>query len=150
MGSQSEVVDVLLVEDSADDAELACRSLAASGDGPRIHRVEDGAEALEFLFAEGRYEDRAAQPPPKVVLLDLNLPFVPGLEVLRKMRAADATCAIPVVALTSSRDQRDVAEAYALGVNSYVVKPLDFGTFSDALQAVGRYWMALNEPPAGG
>jgi two-component system response regulator len=140
-------VEILLVEDSTADAELTIRALTQRNLANRLHRVCDGAEALEFLFATGAYADRMDVGTPKVVLLDLKLPKVSGLEVLRRMRDDPRTRAIPVVVLTSSREQPDVAESYRLGANSYIVKPVDFENFVRAVADLGLYWMLLNVPP---
>jgi two-component system response regulator len=112
-----------------------------------IHVARDGAEALEFVFATDRYAGRDVDHGPRVVLLDLKLPKVDGLEVLRRIRADPRTRTLPVVVLTSSNQERDVTEAYALGVNSYIVKPVDFDRFAQAIRELGLYWMVLNEPP---
>jgi two-component system response regulator len=140
-------LEILLVEDNASDEELAIRALKKQKVVNVVHVVRDGAEALEFLFCEGRYTARDPQRPPKVVLLDLKLPLVDGLEVLRQMKADPRTRTIPVVVLTSSREGPDVAEAYRLGVNSYIVKPVDFEQFAEAVRQVGLYWMLLNQTP---
>ncbi len=138
-------IDILLVEDSDEDAELAIRALKQKRLANQLHRVVDGAEALDFLLGTGAYADRAAEAP-KLVLLDLKLPKVDGLEVLRTLKGDPRTQPIPVVVLTSSREDRDLIESYRLGVNSYIVKPVDFDKFVDAVQQLGRYWAVLNEP----
>ncbi len=140
-------VEVLLVEDNATDAELTLRALR--GRGLRNHFVvaKDGAEALDFLFARGAYADRNVENGPKLVMLDLRLPRVDGIEVLEKMKSDPRTKKIPVVVLTSSRQDPDIKRCYELGVNSYIVKPVDFGKFADAVAEIGLYWMLLNEPP---
>lgn len=140
-------MEILLVEDNPNDEELAIRALKKQKIVNELLVVRDGAEALEFLFCEGRYTGRDPQRPPKVVLLDLKLPLVDGLEVLRHMKADPRTRTIPVVVLTSSREGPDVAEAYRLGVNSYIVKPVDFEQFAEAVRQVGLYWMLLNQTP---
>jgi two-component system, response regulator len=139
-------VDILLVEDNRDDAELTLRALKKAKIANPIRVVGDGAEALEFLFRTGKYEGRPAHSP-KVVLLDLKLPKVDGVEVLRRLKGSEATKVIPVVVLTSSREERDVVESYKLGVNSYIVKPVDFEKFIVAVERLGMYWLLLNEPP---
>lgn len=133
------MVDILLVEDTPADEELTLRSLRKVNLANNIHVARDGAEALEFLFQENA--------KPKVVLLDLKLPKVGGLEVLRKIKADDRTKNIPVVVVTSSREDKDLEEAYRLGVNSYVVKPVEFGAFGEAVAQLGLYWLLQNRAP---
>jgi two-component system response regulator len=140
-------VDILLVEDNADDAELTTTALKTSNLTNRIFVVEDGAEAIDFLFCQGKYAERSFSHSPKVVLLDLKLPKVSGLEVLRTLKMDDRTRSIPVVIVTSSREDPDIKEAYALGANSYIVKPIDFESFADAVNKLGLYWLLLNQPP---
>jgi two-component system, response regulator len=142
-------VEILLVEDSPEDRELTLRALRTRNLVNRLHCVADGEEALEFLFATGRYRDRAGEPAPRLVCLDLKLPRVDGLEVLRRLRAEARTRTVPVVVLTSSREERDLVESYRLGVNSYVVKPVEFEPFVQAVSELGLYWLLLNQPPAG-
>jgi two-component system response regulator len=144
--SVANAVDILLVEDNPNDVELTTRALKKARLANPIFVVSDGAEALEFLFRTGAY---AGRPPhtPKVVLLDLKLPKVDGLEVLRRLKGDERTRVIPVVVLTSSREESDVVESYKLGVNSYIVKPVDFEKFVAAVEHVGVYWLLLNEPP---
>ena len=140
-------VDILLVEDNADEADLALRALAALD--CVVERVSDGVEALEFLLGTGRYASRSGGAPPGVVLLDLKLPALDGLEVLRRLRAEPATRLIPVVVLTSSNQPSDVSRAYALGVNSYLVKPVDYDQFVELMRRTGHYWLGANvAPPA--
>ncbi|MEY4757623.1 MAG: hypothetical protein RJA34_2521 [Pseudomonadota bacterium] len=141
------LVEILLVEDNPNDVELTLHALKQHNLGNFVSVVRDGAEALEFLFCTGAYADREIEHRPHVVLLDLKLPKVDGLEVLRRMKADPRTQMIPVVALTSSREERDIVESYKLGVNSYIVKPVDFGQFSEAMRQLGKYWVLLNEPP---
>jgi two-component system response regulator len=144
-------VDILLVEDNPQDAELSIRALRKHKLANRLFHVEDGAEALEFLFCTGRYADRDVAHPPKVILLDLKLPKVDGLEVLRSIKLDDRTRFIPVVVVTSSREDPDIKAAYDLGANSYVVKPVGFDTFSNAMSDLGFYWLLVNQPiPSGG
>ena len=143
----AEPVEILLVEDNPNDAELTVRALKRRGLANHVLTVEDGAEALDFLFAKGEYQRRDILSPPKVVLLDLALPKVNGLEVLRALRSDDRTKAIPVVVLTSSQDHPDVETAYSLGVNSYVVKPIQFDAFIEAVGNLGLYWLLVNHPP---
>ena len=138
---------ILLVEDSADDATLILRALKQSGIANRIVIVHDGIQALDYLFGRGDYAGRRAAPMPVVVLLDLNLPKIGGLEVLKRMRADERTAAVPVVIVTSSDEEQDIVEAYRLGTNSYVRKPVGFTEFGEAVRRLGLYWQLLNEPP---
>jgi len=145
--SESTVVEILLVEDNPQDLELAQRALRKANLANRIHVARDGAEALEFIFCEGAHAARKVEDTPKVILLDLKLPKVDGLEVLRRIKGDPRTRGIPVVMITSSKEQSDVVESYALGVNSYIVKPVNFENFAEAVQRVGMYWLLLNQPP---
>jgi CheY-like chemotaxis protein len=140
-------VEILLVEDNPTDAELTLRALKKNNLANRVQVVTDGAEALEFIFASGVYKGRDINHKPRVVLLDLKLPKVDGLEVLRKIKSDKRTKDIPVVVLTSSKEEQDRIESYRLGVNSYIVKPVDFTQFSKAVSWLGLYWVLLNEPP---
>lgn len=140
-------VEILLVEDNPDDVELTLRAFSKHHLTNRIHVVRDGAEALEFLFATGRYADRSTVDVPKAILLDLKLPLIGGLEVLRRIKADERTSRIPVVVLTSSKEEPDIIESYELGVNSYIVKPVDFQQFTEAVRQLGLYWLLLNQPP---
>ena len=140
-------VEILLVEDNPNDVKLTLHAFKRNNLANRVHVVSDGAEALEFLFCTGAYEGRDAANRPKIVLLDLKLPKVDGIEVLRKVKANAATRTIPVVVLTSSREERDIVESYELGVNSYIVKPVDFDAFAATIAQVGMYWMIANEAP---
>ena len=145
---QSNNVEILIVEDNPDDLELTLDALHEHRVANRIHIVRDGAEALDFIFGRGAYSARQAQKnDPKVVLLDLKLPLVDGLEVLRQMKANPDTRHIPVVVLTSSREERDMVESYKLGVNSYIVKPVDFDQFTQTVRELGLYWVLLNQMP---
>jgi two-component system response regulator len=137
---------ILLVEDNPSDAELTLRALKKAHVTNDVHVVRDGAEALEFLFGEGAYAARAGAALPRVVLLDLKLPKVDGLEVLRRVKADKRTKMIPVVVLTSSREESDLVASYHLGANSYIVKPVDSDKFFEAVHQVGLYWLLLNEP----
>jgi two-component system response regulator len=138
---------ILLVEDNADDEALTLRALNKSKVANRIDVVRDGAEALDYLFCTGTYEGRDPLDLPQVILLDLKLPKVDGLEVLRRVRADPRTQRLAVVILTSSKEEQDLATAYAYGANSYVRKPVDFNQFVDAISQLGLYWLVLNEPP---
>ncbi len=140
-------IEILLVEDNANDVRLTLHAFKRHKLVNRIHVVRDGAEALEFLFCVGAYAERSIDDVPKVVLLDLKLPKVDGLEVLRQIKADPRTRTIPVVMMTSSREERDMVESYQLGVNSYIVKPVDFEQFSEVARMLGLYWMLLNEVP---
>ncbi|HXF67855.1 MAG TPA: response regulator [Burkholderiales bacterium] len=141
-----EKVDILLVEDNPADAELALRSLRRGGLANQIIWLKDGEQALEFIFGRGEYAARPAGAP-HLILLDLKLPKVDGIEVLRRIKQDARTKVIPVVMVSSSREWRDIAESYQLGVNSYVVKPVDFGEFSETMTKVGLYWMLVNQRP---
>lgn len=145
----NDIVEILLVEDNPEDLQLTLRALGKANLTNRIQVARDGAEALEFVFAEGTYSGRKLSNGPKVVLLDLKLPKVDGLEVLKRMKSDDRTRAIPVVMLTSSREQSDLVESYKFGVNSYIVKPVNFDGFARAVQDIGMYWVLLNQAPPG-
>jgi two-component system response regulator len=138
---------VLLVEDNPSDEKLTIRAFQRGRLGNRVDVVRDGAEALDYLFGQGSHAGRAHATLPALVLLDLNLPRVAGLEVLRRIRADDRTRLLPVVVLTSSREEEDVARSYALGANAYVRKPVDFGEFVEAARVLGLFWSVHNEPP---
>lgn len=140
-------VEILLVEDNPNDLELTRRALRKANLSNNIQIARDGAEALEFLFCEGAYADRKIEDGPKVILLDLKLPKVDGLEVLKQVKTDPRTKSIPVVVLTSSKEQRDVVDSYQLGVNSYIVKPVNFEGFATAVQEIGMYWLLLNQAP---
>ncbi len=146
--SNCNAVEILLVEDNPRDEELTLRALKKRNLANSVHVVRDGAEALDYIFASGVYADRSMERPPKVVLLDLKLPKVDGLEVLREIKSDERTKAIPVVVLTSSREEKDMVESYRLGVNSYIVKPVNFDKFLDSVGELGLYWLLLNELPA--
>jgi two-component system response regulator len=147
--SHSDLIDILLVEDNPQDAELTMRAIKKRNLANPVHLVEDGAEALDFIFCRGDYAGRDPARPPRVILLDLKLPKVNGLEVLREIKSHERTRAIPVVVFTSSREDPDIQQAYALGANSYVVKPVDFDNFLDAMSHLGLYWLLVNQPPVG-
>jgi two-component system, response regulator len=140
-------IEILLVEDNANDVELTLRALAKHNLANRIHVVRDGEQAMDFLFCRGAFQDRTFDDKPKVVLLDLKLPKVDGLEVLRAIKSDPRTRAMPVVVMTSSRQQRDMVESYQLGVNSYIQKPINFGDFQEVIRQLGYYWLAVNQAP---
>jgi two-component system, response regulator len=142
-----DIVEILIVEDTSEDLELALRALRKAKITNRIQVARDGEEALEFIFCQGPFAQRQMEDGPKVILLDLKLPKIDGLEVLRRIKSDPRTRSIPVVVLTSSREQNDVVESYGLGVNSYIVKPVDFDQFSEAVQKLGMYWLLINHPP---
>jgi two-component system response regulator len=141
------VVEILLVEDNPQDLKLTLRALKNANLANNIHVVRDGMEALHFIFCEGDYASRGIENTPKVILLDLKLPKVDGKEVLERIKSDPRTRMIPVVVLTSSREQNDVVEAYNLGVNSYIVKPVNFEGFAAAVRDLGMYWLLHNQPP---
>jgi two-component system, response regulator len=136
---------ILLVEDSSSDEELTLRALKKHNIANRVVVTRDGAEALDYLFAQGSHAGRNPDEVPQVVLLDLNLPKIGGLEVLRRIRADERTKLLPVVILTSSKEDKDLHGGYASGANSYVVKPVDFTQFADAVRQLGMYWLVLNQ-----
>jgi two-component system, response regulator len=138
---------ILLVEDNPDDAELTLRAFRKSKILNEIVVVTDGVEALDYVFATGTYAGRNLEANPAVILLDLKLPKIGGLEVLRRLRADERTRRIPVVVLTSSNEERDILSSYDLGANSFVRKPVDFAQFLEAAQQLGMYWLVMNEPP---
>jgi two-component system, response regulator len=138
---------ILLVEDNPDDEALTRRAFQKNNVGNELVVVRDGAEALDYLFGTGPYGDRDLSRQPQVVLLDLKLPKIDGLEVLRRLRADERTRMLPVVILTSSNEERDLVSGYSLGANSYVRKPVDFSDFTEAARQLGLYWLLLNEPP---
>lgn len=142
------IVEILLVEDNEYDAELATNALKSRNLANNLLHVEDGVEALDFLFRKGGYSSVEFTSKPKVVLLDLKMPRVSGLEVLRRIKENEETREIPVVVLTSSKEESDIKEAYRLGANSYIVKPVGFENFIDAVVDLGMYWLILNNPPA--
>jgi CheY-like chemotaxis protein len=146
MTDGSTSVEILLVEDDAQDLELILRALQKAHFGSHVEVARDGAEALDFVLAEGRWAERADAPAPRLILLDLRLPKLNGLEVLERVKRDPRTRHIPVVVLTSSQEQRDVSASYELGVNSYVVKPMELEQFVTAISHVGQYWLRINEP----
>jgi two-component system response regulator len=146
----SHEVEILLVDDSAEDVELTVLALRRNKLSNDIQIAEDGVEALDFLFCRGAHKDRSFSHPPKLVLLDLKLPRVDGLEVLRRIRGDERTKAIPVVILTSSKEQRDLIDGYNLGVSAYIQKPVDFDQFAETIRQIGMFWLVTNQPPPPG
>jgi two-component system response regulator len=142
----SEELDILLVEDNQDDMDLALHALRRENLANRIFVARDGEEALDFLFCRGAFEHRSFDHPPKLVLLDLKLPKVDGMEVLRQIKSEARTKTIPVVIMTSSKEERDLVAGYNLGANSYIQKPVDFDQFRETVKAVGLYWLVTNQP----
>jgi CheY-like chemotaxis protein len=140
-------IEILLVEDNKDDVELTLHALRKENLANNIHVARDGEEALEVLFCNGAHAGRSFDSPPKLVLLDLKLPKVDGMEVLRRLKADPRTKTIPVVILTSSREERDLVQGYGLGANSYIQKPVDFEQFRDTVKTVGLYWLLINQAP---
>ena len=140
-----DAVDILLVEDNPNDSELTLRALRKKHLANNIFCVEDGADALDFIFTRGKFASRPAGVWPRVILLDLKLPKVNGLEVLKEIKSHEETRSIPVVMVTSSREDPDIKAAYDLGANSYVVKPVDFESFQEAMVSIGLYWLLINQ-----
>jgi len=138
-------VEILFVEDSVDDATLTIRALTKSGFTGRLHHVLDGAEALDFMYCRGKYEARNKQHYPKLILLDLKMPKVSGVQVLEKLKSDPAYRSIPIVMLTSSNEGPDIEKCYELGANSYIVKPVDSDNFFKAIREIGLYWMVLSQ-----
>ncbi|MGA3181175.1 MAG: response regulator [Verrucomicrobiota bacterium] len=147
MNNTNNIIEILLVEDNPQDLELTQRALKKANLANHIQVARDGEEALQFIFCEGPYAGRKIENGPKVVLLDLKLPKVDGKEVLARMKSDPRTKMIPVVVLTSSKEQSDLVESYKLGVNSYIVKPVNFERFAAAVEELGMYWLLLNQPP---
>lgn len=147
MVKDHEIVEILLVEDNPTDTELALRALRKKNLANHLTWVKDGEEALDFLFCQGAYAGREGCQTPRVILLDLRLPKVDGLEVLQKIKADERTKRIPVVVLTTSKEDRDLTAAYDNGANSYIRKPVDFAQFLEAVNQLGVYWLVINEPP---
>jgi len=139
--------EILLVDDNESDRELALHALKSGRVANTIHIARDGAEALDFIFARGAFEYRRTYDLPHVILLDLKLPRISGVEVLKNLKSEPRTQMIPVIMLTSSQEDSDIAVCYRLGVNSYIVKPVDFQQFTERLSSIGMYWMAFNQPP---
>jgi two-component system response regulator len=148
--NENNAVELLLVEDNPQDLELTLRALQKAHVANRIQIARDGVEALDYIFGEGAFAGRRIEDAPRVILLDLKLPKVDGLEVLQRIKGDPRTKTIPVVILTSSKEQRDVVESYRLGVNSYIVKPVNFEGFTAAVRDLGLYWLLLNEAPRSG
>lgn len=140
-------VELILIEDNPYEAELTIRSLKKHNLANKLVHLDDGEEALEFLFSKGKYADNIGMLNPKVILLDLKLPKVSGLEILKALKSDEHAKNIPVVVLTSSKEESDIFESYNLGVNSYIVKPVNFESFTKAVAEIGLYWMLMNEPP---
>jgi two-component system, response regulator len=147
--NNNQSTEILLVEDNPSDAELTLRAFKKNNFVNKVHVVTDGAQALDFIFCTGAYSDRSIKDPPKIVLLDLKLPKVNGKEVLKRIKSDERTKSIPVVVLTSSQEERDIVESYHLGVNSYIVKPVDFEKFTKMIAGLGLYWMFINKSPVG-
>lgn len=140
-------IEVLLVEDSDEDAELVIRSLKKHNLGNNLVHVSDGVEALDFIFARGEFSDRSVGDIPKVILMDLKMPKMDGLQVLKEIKKDDRTKMIPVIMMTSSKEEKDIIDSYQLGVNSFIVKPVGFENFSKAVAEFGMYWLLINQPP---
>jgi two-component system response regulator len=140
-------IDILIVEDNANDAELAILALKGENLANNLIWLKDGVQALDFIFAEGEYIGRDIEKRPKIILLDLKMPRVGGIEVLRRIRADERTKSIPVVVMTSSKEEKDIIATYNLGVNSYIVKPVDFEQFNKSIRDMGFYWLVVNQPP---
>lgn len=142
-----EKIDILLVEDNPSDAELTIKALRKNKIINGLLHLQDGEDALDYIFATGKYSDRNIDEIPKIILLDLKMPKIDGLEVLKKIKSDERTKIIPVVLLTSSKEDKDIFDSYKLGVNSYIVKPVEFENFVKAVSDVGLYWLLVNQPP---
>jgi CheY-like chemotaxis protein len=147
--SDLQQVEILLVEDNPEDAEMTMRAMRKRNLANQVHWVKDGEEALEYLFCSGRYAGRNPATPPKLVLLDIKMPKIDGIEVLRRVKGSELK-GVPVVVMTSSNEERDVLESYRLGVNSYIVKPVEFEAFMDTVSKIGLYWVLTNRVPSPG
>lgn len=147
MNHNKNVVEVLLVEDNPSDVELTLRALKKRNIANRVHVVNDGEEALDFVFNRGKYKDRNINERLKFILLDLKLPKIDGIEVIKALKSDNRTKSIPIVIMTSSKEEEDLVKSYKLGVNSYIVKPLDFSQFQDIVEKIGYYWLLVNELP---
>lgn len=145
--STSRTKDILLVEDNPNDVELTIRALKKHNLSSKLQIVRDGEEALEYLFCEGKYHERDKKDLPRFILLDLKLPKITGLEVLERIKADDTLKTIPVVILTTSREEKDMLTSYRTGANSYIVKPVDYKKFVDSVAEIGQYWLLVNELP---
>ena len=145
--NETHEVEILLVEDNQDDLDMTLRALRKANLTNHIQAVRDGAEAVDFIFCQGTFAGRKFESPPKVILLDLKLPKIDGMDVLKRIKSDPRTKMIPVVVLTSSKEQKDVIESYNLGVNSYMVKPVNFEGFAATVKDLGMYWLLLNQPP---
>ena len=146
--SSYEEVEILLVEDNPKDAEMTQRALRKNNLGNKVHWVKDGAEALDYVFCRGDYGGRSAGRSPRLILLDIKMPKVDGIEVLRQIKADEKMRTVPVVVMTSSNEERDVVDSYRLGVNSYIVKPIEFAVFLEVVAKIGLYWVVTNRVPA--
>lgn len=144
---ETKIIEILLVEDNPNDVELTLRALKKNHLANKVYVVSDGEEALDFIFAKNKYSDRDIENTPKVILLDLKLPKIDGLEVLKQIKSDERTKAIPVVVLTSSKEEGDIINSYQSGVNSYIVKPVGFKQFVESVSNLGLYWLLLNERP---
>ncbi len=142
-----EPVEILLVEDNPHDVELTLRAFKKKNLANKVHVVTDGVQALDFIFCRGAYSDRDIKAPPKLILLDLKLPRVDGKEVLKQIKSNEETKVIPVVIMTASQEEKDMAASYHLGANSYIVKPIDFSKFIDTVSELGLYWLVINKTP---
>ena len=140
-------VEIVLIEDNPFEAELAIRALEKNNLANRLIHIDDGEEALAFIFSDGKYAERKTMPPPKLILLDLKLPKVDGLQILKEIKSHPDTKSIPVVILTSSQEEKDIVESYKLGANSYLVKPVNFESFAKSIADLGFYWLLLNQSP---
>lgn len=145
--TQTDHIEILLVEDNPADAEMTLRALRRNNLANKVHWVKDGEEALEFMFRTGGYADRESGATPKLVLLDIKMPKVDGIEVLRRLKENEETRRVPVVVMTSSNEERDVVDSYRLGVNSYIVKPVQFEAFLETVAKIGLYWVITNRVP---